>query len=255
VVGRRPRATGHEIPMFDEVTRRSTGTRAARRGFWLGASSTAQAALVFAILVLYRPSAPPPKERVVEVKFVKGAALPATASRPSPPPPAVRKPVPRERKVLPQSIPAMVQPKEVAPEIPAHDPEQPHDLDEEGTEDGVVGGMVGGEAGAALAPPPPPEPQDFNEASMTRPVLVSGPELSYTRRALEREVEGLMIVKCVVTISGAVRNCQVLQGLPYMDDAVLEALAHRRYRPATQGGRPVEVNYLFRINLKLPRAR
>jgi protein TonB len=90
---------------------------------------------------------------------------------------------------------------------------------------------------------------------MTRPVFVSGPDLAYTRKALERDVEGLMIVKCVVTISGAVRNCQVVKGLPYMDDAVLEALAHRRYTPATQGGRPVEVNYLFRINLKLPRGR
>jgi protein TonB len=255
VVGRRPRDAGHEIPMFDDVTRRSTGTRAARHGFWLGASSTAQAILVIAILVLYRPSPPPPKERVVEVKFVKGAALPATASRPSPPPPAVRKPVPRDRKVLPQPIAAMVQPKEVAPDIPVHDPEEPDEVGEEGAEDGVVGGMVGGEAGAALAPAPPPGPQDFNEASMTRPVLVSGPELVYTRRALEREVEGLMIVKCVVTISGAVRDCQILQGLPYMDDAVLEALAHRRYNPATQGGRPVEVNYIFRINLRLPRAR
>jgi hypothetical protein len=50
-----------------------------------------------------------------------------------------------------------------------------------------------------------------------------------------------------------VRDCQVLQGLPFMDEAVVEALQRRRYRPATRNGVPVGVSYLFRIHLRLPR--
>jgi hypothetical protein len=38
-----------------------------------------------------------------------------------------------------------------------------------------------------------------------------------------------------------------------MDRAVVEALEHRRYAPATVGnGRPIEVEYTFRIRLELP---
>ena len=87
---------------------------------------------------------------------------------------------------------------------------------------------------------------------MRPPVFVSGPSPEYTARALEREVEGLMVVKCVVTVEGTVFGCRIVKGLPYLDRAVVDALEHRRYRPATVGGRPVEVNYTFRITLRLP---
>jgi hypothetical protein len=33
---------------------------------------------------------------------------------------------------------------------------------------------------------------------------------------------------------------------------VIDALEKRRYKPATLGGKPVEVNYNFKITLKLP---
>jgi TonB family protein len=114
---------------------------------------------------------------------------------------------------------------------------------------GVVGGAVGG--GEEVTAPPPRV--DFDAASMTRPVFLSGPDLAYTRAALEREVEGLMVVACVVTREGSVRDCHVEKGLPFMDAAVVQALERRRYRPATLKGVPVEVTYQFRINWKLPR--
>ena len=34
---------------------------------------------------------------------------------------------------------------------------------------------------------------------------------------------------------------------------IVQALERRRYRPATLGGKPVEVKYVFRINLRMPR--
>jgi hypothetical protein len=57
-----------------------------------------------------------------------------------------------------------------------------------------------------------------------------------------------------VTTAGVVRNCRVLEGLPYMNDAVVDALLRRRYSPARLGnGTAVDVEYTFRIRLKLVR--
>jgi protein TonB len=59
--------------------------------------------------------------------------------------------------------------------------------------------------------------------------------------------------KCIVTPEGTVHGCRVLQGLPFMDRAVIEALEQRRYLPARlSDGRPLEVDYTFRVRLQLP---
>jgi protein TonB len=237
--------------MFEDVINKLAAKRAARRASWLIGSTFAQALL--AIAILYRARAVKVQEDpVVQVKFMKGAAAPV--SRFSAPPPAVPKKPAKERAREPaRPIPPMIQPKEVAAEV-EHDLSEPEDIETGDPDEGVVGGAVGGEAGgASRAVVQAPAPLEFNESSMKRPVFISGPDLAYTRRALDRAIEGLMIVKCVVTVEGIVRDCHVLTGLPYMDDAVVDALQHRRYQPATLGGKPVEVKYVFRINLKLPR--
>ena len=115
---------------------------------------------------------------------------------------------------------------------------------------GVVGGVQGGVVGQPL-PPPGNVRMEFNE-TMTPPAMLSGPAIEYTQRALEREVQGLMVVKCVVTIEGVVRECRVIQNLPFMDRVVIEALERRRYKPALLQGRPIEVDYTFKIRLNLP---
>jgi protein TonB len=87
---------------------------------------------------------------------------------------------------------------------------------------------------------------------MTPPGLVSGPPLEYTQQAIEREIEGTMLVECVVSVDGTVHACKVLKGLPFMDRAVVQNLEQRRYKPATLAGKPLEVQYTFTIRLKLP---
>jgi protein TonB len=49
-----------------------------------------------------------------------------------------------------------------------------------------------------------------------------------------------------------VYGCRVVKSLPFMDRAVLEALERRRYSPATLGGKPIEVDYTFKLTLRLP---
>jgi protein TonB len=55
-----------------------------------------------------------------------------------------------------------------------------------------------------------------------------------------------------VNTDGRVHDCRVVKSLPFMDRAVIEALEKRRYTPATQGGKPIDVDYTFRITLRLP---
>ena len=94
---------------------------------------------------------------------------------------------------------------------------------------------------------------EFDDVAMTRPAMISGPEPEYPPEAIERGIHGQMAVKCVVGADGGVRKCRVLKGLPFMNGAVLEALAQRRYRPATSHGKPVDVYYTFNLRLTLPR--
>jgi protein TonB len=94
-------------------------------------------------------------------------------------------------------------------------------------------------------------PVEFNDA-MVPPKVLSGPNPQYTDQALEHEVEGTMVVKCIVSIDGEVHGCRVLQGLPFMDRAVVDALEHRRYTPAMSQGKPIAVDYTFRIHLRPP---
>lgn len=87
---------------------------------------------------------------------------------------------------------------------------------------------------------------------MSRPMRIAGADPVYTREALQARVQGKVIVKCAVMTDGSVRNCRVIKGLPYMDQAVLQALSAQRYTPASFQGRPVAVNYVFTFNFTLP---
>jgi protein TonB len=141
-----PRATRWDV--FDEVTRREGGKRAARRGVWVALSSAVQALLVLAVIVVStRIAAEVVEGPVVDVKFVKPAAPPPPP--PPPPPPAAprAKPKPTEKPRTRPNPAAMVQPKEVQEEMKPPDPAEPPEEEPEGVEGGVVGGVVGGVAG------------------------------------------------------------------------------------------------------------
>ncbi len=234
--------------MFDEVTRTEGRTRAIRRSAWVVGSTLLQAGVVVGILSFSTsPVLKVDEGPIVEVKFVKGAPRPLTAT--PPPAPPRKKTPPRPRAEAPKPPPALVQPKDVPAEMTPPAPNEPSGPEYEGPDvgGGVIGGMAGGAIGGAAAP----ARLEFND-TMAPPVFVSGPNPEYTKQALMHEVDGLMIVKCVITVDGRVHDCRVLRSLPFMDRAVVDALEHRRYKPATLGGKALEVDYTFRIRLTLP---
>jgi len=83
-------------------------------------------------------------------------------------------------------------------------------------------------------------------------VQIEGEPVVYTPEAIAAKAEGRMTVKCTVTTQGKLENCQVLKSVPLMEEAVLASLATRRYRPATQQGLPVAIDYVISINLVPP---
>lgn len=187
----------------------------------------------------------------VKVTFVKPPPPP-----PPPPPPAAPKTV-RPKPKSPDAPRTVLQQAIVAPtEIPdAKPPEQEpvESMASGGIEGGIEGGEVGGVPGGIVGGVVDATDvrMEFDER-MTHPQYLGGPAPRYTEKALEREVQGTMVVKCVVTVEGRVYGCRVVKSLPFMDRAVIDALERRRYSPATLGGRPVEVDYVFRITLRLP---
>ncbi len=87
---------------------------------------------------------------------------------------------------------------------------------------------------------------------LTPPEKVSGPDPFYTEQAIRHRVQGTIVVACRVMTNGCAMGCRVLQSLPYMDEQVLGAIRRRHYKPAMLDGTPVNIDYSFRITLRLP---
>ncbi len=233
--------------MFDSVLKKET---LPRRRFGAG---TFLGAFVYAGVAAFafwaQANVKQKDKQDVAVTFVK------PPPPPPPPPPAPATVRPKMKTPTPQQTvrsQAIVAPTQIPDEKP---PEQePVDM---GKNAGEAGGMAGGEVGGVPGGivggvvDATDVRMEFDER-MTAPEKLGGPDPQYTEKALEREVQGTMIVRCVVTTEGKVFGCRVLKSLPFMDRAVIDALERRRYKPATLGGRPVEVNYNFKITLRLP---
>ncbi len=230
--------------MFDSVLGHGT---VAKSRFGTGAVVSVLlhvAVLGLAIYLSTRPARSQEKDIAVVLKV-------APPPPPPPPPPAATH---HEKHTVKKN--QFVQPKEIPTEKP---PEaEPAKEEEEagvegGVEGGVKGGVVGGVLGGTLGGTGTGTVA-FGEG-MTRPVLQSGPggtnAPQYTREAREAGSEGLMIVKCTITVEGTVTNCQIIKPVPHMEAAVLQWLAGAKYSPVTFQGRPQQVSYVFNYRFKL----
>jgi protein TonB len=236
--------------MFDSILRSDTLPK--RRFGWGAVISAIVFAGGGAFIAWSQARAAHVERKEVAVTFVKPP--PPPPPRPSPAAQPRLKPKKVEPPKTVQLAQAIVAPTVVPREKP---PEQEPPQQPPGPPGGELGGEVPGVAGgingvAVVGAAAPKGPVDFDPGKMDPPKLLGGPEIRYTDKALEREVQGKMIVKCIVTTDGKVTSCRVVQGLAFMDWAVIGALEKRRYVPATLGGKPVEVDYTFVLNLKLP---
>lgn len=93
------------------------------------------------------------------------------------------------------------------------------------------------------------EPVPFEPSGMTRPQLLSGREPQLTPEARAERVRGTALVRCVVTREGRVTGCRVLNGLPHMEQELLEAVSTWRVTPVTAQGKPLDVDYTFVVRI------
>lgn len=233
--------------MFDSVLRKET---LPRRRYGAG---TVLGAVVYAGVAAFafwaQANVKERDKQDVAVTFVK------PPPPPPPPPPAPPTSRPKPKVATPQQATVLSQAIVAPTVIPDEKPPESEPVDSGrtgeggGVEGGEVGGVPGGIVGGVVDATD--VRMEFDER-MSPPEKLGGPDPVYTDKALEREVQGTMVVRCVVTTEGKVFGCRVLKSLPFMDRAVIDALEKRRYKPATLGGRPVEVNYNFKITLRLP---
>ncbi len=104
------------------------------------------------------------------------------------------------------------------------------------------------------APPAPPEPEGpiAVGGDVMKPVKVYAPPPDYTEIARKTRTEGLVIVQAIIDKHGDVTNVRVLKPLPMgLTEEAVKAIKQWKFKPATLGGKPVDVYYNLTINFQL----
>ena len=117
------------------------------------------------------------------------------------------------------------------------------------------------------APPPttaPPAPairpgtlMNLSDPGVTPPVVERQPQLQYPPIALRQRVEGTVELNVLVDEKGIVTDAQVVSGAggkAGLNEAAVDNVKKRRYRPATKDGVPVKVWMPVRVVFELPRS-
>jgi len=78
------------------------------------------------------------------------------------------------------------------------------------------------------------------------------PEPTYTKAARKNQIEGTVVIRCVLSSTAKVTNIHVISGLPDgLTDRAVEAAKKIKFTPATKDGQPVsmwvELQYDFHL--------
>lgn len=93
-------------------------------------------------------------------------------------------------------------------------------------------------------------------AAVFPPTLQAAPRLAYPPLALRQRIEGTVEIRAFVNEQGVVADTQVVRGVAGkagLNEAALENVRQRRYRPATQAGAAVGTWITVRVEFRLPR--
>ena len=73
----------------------------------------------------------------------------------------------------------------------------------------------------------------------------------YPALARQVRVQGLVVLRAIISRDGAIENLQALSGHPLLIPAALNAVRQWRYRPYVLNGEPVEVETEVKVNFIL----
>lgn len=106
---------------------------------------------------------------------------------------------------------------------------------EGGVEGGVVGGVPGGVLGGMIGGTGTGPVMDFDSP----PRVIKQARPQYPQDAFVKKVEGTVLVEALVDSQGRVARARVIQSVPLLDAAALQAVYQWVFHPAMKHGRPV----------------
>lgn len=226
--------------MFDSIVQR-TDLRPKRVRRLLGVSVGVHGLALSTILVVDQLRVAPVPEPSVAITFVDFSSSPP----PPPPPPKKRS----AHKKEPKADDVKTLPKEtMAPaSIPDQEPKPAENEDDSGSDDGVEGGVEGGIAGGVGMTPPGPVFQDMDFVKKQR---IQGSDPKYPPQALAARIEGIVVAKITINVSGRVQDIEFLQSHPAFERAVRAAVEGWVFKPMIVNGTPVPFYTIYRFVFK-----
>jgi TonB family protein len=188
------------------------------------------------------PPPPPPPKKIEKPKINPPPVVEAAPPPPAPPPVVVPKVVPKE--VLPESDVAVAK-REWIP------PAEGIGGSSRTAVAGVPGGVPGGTGTAAPAAPRALAPVNLPEEATPPLESPANRRPEYPESARAAGLEGLVILKIVVTETGRVGNIQVMKGEPPFVDAAISVVKTYTFQPAMLAGRPIAVFRIIKVPFRL----
>ena len=102
-----------------------------------------------------------------------------------------------------------------------------------------------------LPPPPPPAIHHPSVSRMMEGNLIHRVQPDYPPPARQFRIQGLVVLRAMISRDGAIEDLQVLSGPPMLVKAAVEAVRQWRYRPYELNGEPVEVETEVKVNFVL----
>jgi TonB family protein len=89
--------------------------------------------------------------------------------------------------------------------------------------------------------------------SVKPPQVLQQPMPSYTEKARDARIEGVVIVSAVIQKDGSVGQIKILRGLGYgLDENVIDTISKQwKFKPGTLNDRPVNVSVVMEVSFRL----
>lgn len=117
----------------------------------------------------------------------------------------------------------------------------------------AVAAVRSGGFGDVVAAAPAKPRLQVESAGPTTPVeILAKPHPAYTEEARRLQIEGEVVLRITFRASGSVEVLSVVRGLGHgLDEKAIEAARRIRFRPALEGGRPVDSTAQLRMTFQL----
>lgn len=110
---------------------------------------------------------------------------------------------------------------------------------------------IGTGLNTVLPPPPKPSPYRPRVSRMMEGNLISRVQPQYPALARQARVQGVVVLRAVISRNGRIENLQVVSGHPLLVKSAEDAVQQWRYRPYYLNNEPVEVETQVTVNFTL----